>query len=408
MDYMQLPLSGLEGPLNEMEQMIQDNVHHFALNVMRPAGVELDRMSADEAVAPESPLWKVLEKANELGLSITAMAELPPLDRVRLFAIASEELAWGDGGLAGSILVNHFPVIYSMLAGNMEMAHYCEGKLGCWGITESEHGSDMLDANAAIASPGGSYGRPSCVARIVGDKIIVNGQKAAWISGAVTAEVCALYCHLDEGGKTRPGVALIVPLDLPGVSRGKPLDKIGFRGMNQGELYFDNVEVPIANLLAGPDTYQDFVYRTLCEANPHVAATSVGIARAAFEHALEYAHRRKQGGVAIIQHTGMRLRLFEMFRKVEAARALTRRVMAFNATAPRPSLLASSSAKVTATQAAFEVASEAVQIFGGNGVTREYPVEKLFRDARSSMIADGLNEILGMKGGSDLINPDWL
>lgn len=406
MDYMQLPLSGLEAPLNEMEQLIQDNVHQFALKVMRPAGVELDRVTPEEMIAPESPLWTVLEKSEELGLSITAMAELPPLDRVKLFAIASEELAWGDPGLAGAILVNHFPVIYSMLAGNMEMAHFCEGKRGCWGITESEHGSDMLDANAAVAATGGNYGRPSCLARIDGDKIVVNGQKAAWVSGAMTAEVCALYCHYEEGGQTRPGVSLIVPLDLPGVSRGKPLDKIGFRGLNQGELYFDNVEVPIANLLAGPDTYEDFVYRTLCEANPHVAALSVGIARAALEHAVEYAHQRKQGGVAIIQHTSLRLRLFEMFRKVEAARALTRRAMAFNATAPRPSMLASTSAKVTATQAAFEVASEAVQIFGGNGVTREYPVEKLFRDARSSMIADGLNEILGMKGGTDLINPE--
>ena len=408
MDYMQLPLSGLEAPLNEMEQLIQDNVHQFALKVMRPAGVELDRVTPEEMIAPESPLWTVLKKSEELGLSITAMAELPPLDRVKLFAIASEELAWGDPGLAGAILVNHFPVIYSMLAGNMEMAHYCEGKLGCWGITESEHGSDMLDANAAVAARGGDYGRPSCLARIEGDKIIVNGQKAAWVSGAMTAEVCALYCHYEEGGQTRPGVSLIVPLDSPGVSRGKPLDKIGFRGLNQGELYFDNVEVPIANLLAGPDTYEDFVYRTLCEANPHVAALSVGIARAALEYAVEYAHQRKQGGVAIIQHTSVRLRLFEMFRKVEAARALTRRAMAFNATAPRPSMLASTSAKVTATQTAFEVASEAVQIFGGNGVTREYPVEKLFRDARSSMIADGLNEILGMKGGTDLINPELL
>ena len=408
MDYMQLPLSGLEAPLTEMEQMVQDNVHHFALNVMRPVGPVLDRMTPEEVIAPASPLWSVLEKSQELGLSMAALAELPPLERVKLFAIASEELSWGDPAIAGAILVNHFPVIYSMLAGNMAMAHYCEGKLGCWGITEPEHGSDMLDANGAVAAPGGAYGKPDCVARIVGDKIVIDGKKAAWISGAMTAQVCALYCHVEENGKTRPGISVIVPLDLPGVSRGKPLDKIGFRGMNQGELYFDNVEVPIANLLAGPDTYQDFVYRTLCEANPHVAALSVGIARAAFEHALEYAHQRKQGGRAIIHHAGVRQRLFDMFRKVEAARALTRRAMAFNATSPRPSLLASTCAKVTATQAAFEVASEAIQIFGGNGVTREYPVEKLFRDARASMIADGLNEILAMKGGTDLINPELL
>ncbi len=408
MDYQQLPLSGLEAPLNEMEQMIQDNVHHFAKTVLRPAGALLDQMTPEQVIAPDSILWDVLKKSELLGLSITAMAELPPLERVKLFAIASEELAWGDAGLAGAILVNHFPVIYSLLAGNLEMAHFCEGKMGCWGITEPEHGSDMIDGNAAVAAANGAYGRPSCVARIVGDKIIVNGQKSAWVSGAMTAEVCALYCHVEEDGKTRPGIALIVPLDLPGVSRGKSLDKMGFRAMNQGELYFDNVEVPISHLLAGPDTYQDLVYRTLCEANPHVAATAVGLARAAFEHALEYAHQRKQGGVAIIQHTNVRLRLFEMFRKIEAARALTRRVMDFNATAPRPSMLASTSAKVTATQTAFEVASEAMQIFGGNGVTKEYPMEKLLRDARASMVADGLNEILGMKGGSDLINPELL
>ena len=97
-----------------------------------------------------------------------------------------------------------------------------------------------------------------------------------------------------------------------------------------------------------------------------------------------------------------------MFRKIEAARALTRRVMEFNATAPRPSLLGSTSAKVTATQTAFEVASDALQMFGGNGLTKEYPMEKLFRDARALLIADGANEILAMKGASDLINPELL
>jgi len=408
MDYMQLPLSGFEGPLSEMEQTVQDNVHHFAVTVMRPVAASLDRMTPEEVIAPGSILWDVLKKSEALGLTVTAMAELPPLERVRLSAIASEELAWGDLGLAGAILINHFPVMYSLLAGNMQMAHFCEGKLGCWGVTEPAHGSDLVDGRESIAAPDGAYGRPDCVARISGDKIIVRGQKSAWVSGAMTAQVCALYCHVEEGGKTRPGVALIVPLDLPGVSRGKPLDKIGYRAMNQGELYFDNVEVPIANLLAGPDTFDDFLYRTLCEANPHVGVGALGVARAAFEHALAYAHQRKQGGVAIIRHTHVRLRLFEMFRKIEASRALIRRVMAFNATAPRPSLLASASAKVTATQTAFEVASEAVQIFGGNGVSREYPVEKLFRDARSSMIADGLNEILGMLGGTDLINPELL
>jgi alkylation response protein AidB-like acyl-CoA dehydrogenase len=97
-----------------------------------------------------------------------------------------------------------------------------------------------------------------------------------------------------------------------------------------------------------------------------------------------------------------------MFRKVEAARALTRRAITYNATAARPAIIASTSAKVTATQTAFEVASEAMQLFGGNGVTREYPLEKLLRDARAGMIADGANEMLAIRGAGSLIDPSRL
>jgi len=408
-DYVELPRSGIEPPLSEMERTVQDTVHRYAVEVMRPIGPVLDKLPADDVPAPDSPLWGALAKAGDLGLSIMAMMELPPAERAKLLAIATEELAWGDGGIAGAILVSNFPVMYALLAGNLDMARYCEGKLGCWGITEPDHGSDMLDATNAIATPHGHYGKPNCTARIAGNKVIINGQKSAWVSGAITAQVCALFTHYaDDKGNARPGVAVIVPLDLPGVTKGKPLDKLGLRGMNQGELYFDNVEVPISHLLAGPDKYEELAYHMLCEANPHVACTGVGIARAAFEHAWEYAHRRKQGGQPIIHHQHVRFRLFEMFRKIEAARALTRRVMEYNATAARPSMLASTSAKVTATQTAFEVASDALQMFGGNGMTREYPMEKLFRDARAMLIADGANEVLAMKGGSDLVNPDWL
>ncbi|NIB41607.1 acyl-CoA dehydrogenase [Pseudomaricurvus alkylphenolicus] len=406
--YQELPLSGLEPPLSEMEKAIQETTHRFAVEVMRPAGVELDRLSAEEMIAPGSRLWEVLDKAQGLGLSLTAMAELEPIERVRLLAIASEELSWGDAGLAGAILVNHFPVMYSLIAGNQAMAEYCEGKRGCWAITEPDHGSDMLDPQAHVAANGGRYGRPNCVARIDGDKVIINGQKSAWVSGATTAEVCALYCHVEVDGEVKPGISVIVPLDAPGVSRGKPLEKLGIRCLNQGELYFDNVEVPLSHLLAGPETYADLVEKTLAEANPHVGLMFVGVARAAYEHALAYAHERRQGGVAIIQHQSVRQRLFHMFRKVEAARALVRRAMEYNATAPRPALQGSAAAKVTATQTALEVASDALQMFGGNGMTLEYPMEKLFRDARSGLIADGCNELLALKGGSLLINPDLL
>ena len=407
-NHITLPLSGLEEPLSEMEQAVQDTAHRFAEEVLRPAGTQIDQMSADDSVAPESPLWSALQQATGLGLSVKAMLELPPLERERILLIAAEELSWGDAGLGGMVLVSQMPGLYAALAGNMEMVDYCDGKLGCWGITEPDHGSDALDPGGDIAARDADHGRPNCVARIDGDKIIVNGQKSAWVSGGTVAEVCALYCHYEENGETRPGISLIVPLDLPGVTKGKALEKMGLRALNQGEIYFDNVEVPLSHLLAGPDTYVDFVRHTLAEANVHVANMAVGIARAAYEHAHAYAHERKAGGQKIILHQSVQHRIFHMFRKVEAARALVRRVATYNATAPEAALQGSICAKVTATQTAFEVASDALQIFGGNGMTREYPMEKLLRDSRAMLIADGCNEVLALKGGSLLINPDLL
>jgi len=406
--YNDLPRTGLEGPMNEMEQMIQDNMHRFAEEALRPLSAQMDEMTPEETVAPESPLWSVLQQVQTFGLSVKALAELDPNDRSRLMLIASEELAWGDGGLAGMILVSQMPGLYAALAGNMEMVEYCDGKLGCWGITEPDHGSDMLDAKGENLSNDGKYGRPNCIARIEDDHIVINGQKSAWVSGAMTAQVCALYCHVEKDGQVQPGMSVIVPLDADGVSRGKPLNKLGFRSLNQGELFFDNVKVPLNHLLVGPDKYQEFVDHTLAEANVHVANVSVGLARAAYEHALNYAHERKQGGLPIIRHQQVRYRLFHMFRKVEMARALTRRAAEYNATAAQPALQGSIASKITATQTAFEVANEALQIFGGNGLTKEYPMEKLLRDTRASLIADGCNEFLALKGGSLLVNPELL
>lgn len=300
------------------------------------------------------------------------------------------------------------PVLFAVLADNMAMVDFCDGKLGCWGITEPDHGSDSLDAGGSIAAPDGNYGRPNCVARIKGDKIVVDGQKSAWVSAGTMAQVCALYCHAEENGKTRPCIALIVPLELPGVSKGKALEKVGLLGLNQGEIYFDNVEVPISHLVVGLDSYVEFVRHTLADANVHVGNMTVGVAEAAYEHTHAYAHERKQGGVAIIQHQNVKYRLFHMFRKIEAVRALVRRVATYNATAPEATLLGSLAAKVTATQTAFEVASDALQIFGGNDLTKEYPMEKPLRDSRAMLLADGCNEALALMGGSLLINPDLL
>jgi alkylation response protein AidB-like acyl-CoA dehydrogenase len=132
-----------------------------------------------------------------------------------------------------------------------------------------------------------------------------------------------------------------------------------------------------------------------------MGTTFAGLARAAYEMALEYGRERVQGGVPIAEHPAVRSRLFKMFTKVEAARSLARRVVLMGAEGP-PEVRYSIASKTFCTNAAFEVASEAVQIFGGNGVSREYPIEKLLRDARASMIEDGCNEMLSIVGGARL------
>jgi len=403
--------TGLEAPLSEMERMVQANARRFAQTVMRPAGEALDRMPAEQTIAPDSPLWKVLAGSAELGLTIGALMEMAPEERARLIPIMWEELGWGDGGLTIMLGAAAIPWIVLHAMGRHDLIEkYPEGtRIGCWAITEPDRGSDILDFGADLAYPGSTAGKPNCVARPDGDQIIVNGQKAAWVSNGPIANLGILYCAYDDGSGRAQDCALLLPLDLPGVTRGKVLEKLGQRGDPQGELYFENVRVPRDHLVAAPGAeYERAMYAVLAEANAIMGSIWVGVARAAYEHALAYAHDRRQGGVPIIRHQNVRYRLFHMFRRVEAARALNHRVQFYNNTAAVPALQGSIASKITSTQTAFEVASDAIQMFGGNGVTREYPVEKLMRDARSSMIEDGCNEILAIKGGSFLVDQDRL
>ncbi|HTP74963.1 MAG TPA: acyl-CoA dehydrogenase family protein [Burkholderiaceae bacterium] len=402
---------GAEPELSETSQMVQQTVHRYAEEVMRPIGIQLDRMTPEEVIAPKSPYWQALRQFNELGFGVDGLLALEPAERAKTMCILFEELGWGDSGLAISFGAGMLPALMSVLLGN----EFCRGlapddKLGCWAITEPDHGSDMLDANRMIFHPQGNYGRPNCVATLDGDDVVISGQKSAWVSNGIIAGVCVLYCACDSGSgpDTRRGAVVIVPMNAKGVSRGKPLDKIGQRALNQGEIFFDNVRLSKAHLLAGPDQYQDAVYAIHTFANAIMGTVFTGCARSAYELALDYAHERKAGGVPIIRHQSVAHRLFHMFRKVEAARALTHRVVHYNFASPQPSLHAAMTSKITATQTSFEVASDAIQIFGGNGLTREYPVEKIMRDARASLIEDGCNEILAIKGGYSLIDPDRL
>jgi alkylation response protein AidB-like acyl-CoA dehydrogenase len=385
--------------------------HGFARDVLRPIGRQLDRMTPEQVIAPDSPYWVMRSKYNELQINPLTLSELSPKEIARINPIINEEFGWGDGGLAVSLGSGQLPAMLSLMFGKAYLLErFSVDQVGCWAITEPDHGTDALDPSRQIFHPGGAYGKPNCVARFEGDKVVINGQKSAWVSNGPIAEVCVLYCSADTGAGPDPqrGAVILVPLNLKGVAKGKPLDKLGQRGLPQGELFFDNVELPLDHVLVGPDHFQRAVYAVHTEANMAMGAVWTGTARSAFDIAWEYAHSRKQGGVPIYRHQSVAHRLFHMYRRVEAARALVRRVTEFNTLAELPALQSAMACKVTCTQAAFDNASDAIQLLGGNGVTREYPVEKIFRDARAAMIEDGCNEILAIKGGTIMMDPDLL
>lgn len=400
-----MPIPTLPATTSSEVRTAVETAHRFAAEVLRPTGAALDRLDPAAVAAPDSALWNVLRDYRQLGIDSVSIASagLSPADSAVLNAAVTEELGWGDSGLAISLAVSGFHTIFANLSGNPILIERFGSPdstdIGCWAVTEPDHGSDSLAATtSAFDDPRVLMG---CTATRDGDHYVIRGQKSAWVSNGTIATVATLFCSLDDGNGPTGGGVCIVPLDLAGVSRGAPLDKLGQRALNQGEIIFDEVRVPAEYMVVGRDAYGMVIEMTLALANAHMGATFVGLARAAYELALDYAHERVQGGIAICGHQSVQARLFQMFSRTEAARALARHVLAIGSGAPPP-VQYSIASKTFCTNTAFEVASMALQIFGGNGLTREYPIEKLLRDARASMIEDGCNELLGLIAGSKL------
>jgi alkylation response protein AidB-like acyl-CoA dehydrogenase len=392
--------------LSEEEAAIQAGVHRFAREVLRPLGIELDRMSAEEVIAPGSPYYSVFSEFAKLGLDPAMLAELPPEMAIRIESLIAEELGWGDAGLAVSLAVAGFPAQMAAAVGNQELVELCTGRIGCWMITHPDKGSDVQVLDMAREwTPGQPGNKGNVWGRIQGEEIVINGQCSAWVSNGVVAQVAVGYIGADYGdgfhGKDGlpHGMAVIIPLDLPGVSKGKPLDKIGQRALPQGEIYFDNVRVPKRFALALKDEYYGNMASVWSYAGTHMSQVFTGLARAAFELALQFCHDRRQGGKALIDHQLTRYRLGDMLRRVEIARSVARRSLAYARLSPQSHPYVTASAKVTVTQEAMKVADEAFQLFGGSGTSREYPIEKLFRDARAALIEDGENYVLTMRLG---------
>jgi alkylation response protein AidB-like acyl-CoA dehydrogenase len=399
-----MPAIDVNEGLTEDQIRLRQETHRFAAEVMRPAAMELDELSPEEVIAPESRLWDVFRTAYQAGYHLRGFPqELGGANLTGMDAwVVGEEFGWGSSGLSISLGVTSMPFRYAAMLNNPDLMKevvmpYVEDKegkyIGCWCATEPNHGSDAILYS-------GEHSRPDihfdCMARRDGDEWVINGQKSAWVSnGTIATHTLAFLCVDPAQGMSGTGVA-VIPLGLPGVTKGKPLNKIGQRGLNQGEIFFDDVRIPAYYMLL-PSMAGGGTENVLAGANAGMSTTFSGVARAALEEALSYAEQRVQGGVPLAEHQLVQRKLFEMFTKVEAARSLSKLANRRLATG-QPTLHYSVAAKVLATQTAFEVASDAMQIHGGIGLTKGTPVEMFMRDARASMIEDGANDVLALSG----------
>ncbi|MEW6440558.1 MAG: acyl-CoA dehydrogenase family protein [bacterium] len=400
--------------LTDEQNALKEAVHKFAKEVMRPASIKLDAL-ADPAdvIRKDSILWDVMRKGYELGYNSVLLPDscggmgLSPLE----VAIAFEEMAWGSIGLTISLGVACFPAFFGTMFDddrildkfvNPFTADKAAKIIGCWGVTEPDHGSDTLAAGTRqFRDP-----KITCQVRALrdGDHYVLNGQKSAWVSNGTIASQSVTFLTIDPSMGMAGGGICLTPLDLPGVSKGKPLNKLGQRDLNQGEIFFEDVRVPAEFMISDPETYEAMTDLTLATANASMGTMHVGAARAAFEESLAYARERIQGGRPIAEHQLIRAKLFDMFAAIEAGRALARSAMIYNFSNTPPEVHYSIASKVFCTETAFRCASEGIQILGGNGLTREYLMEKLFRDTRASMIEDGCNEVLGQVAAEKIVS----
>jgi len=359
---------------------IQSRARHFAQSEILPIAAEYDR----KAQVPPG----ITAKARAAGLlNVTIPKEYGGMGYGALqSAIIAEELGAACAGISITILVNGLSLTPVQLFGTEEqkvkfLRPVAEGaKLAAFCLTEREAGSDA-GALKTTALPDG-------------DDFVINGQKCFVTSGGL-AEIMTVFALTDPDRGARGVSAIVVPAATPGIHVTKVEDKMGQRASNTVELTFENVRVPQANLLGKRGHGFSIALQTLDFGRSGVAALSVGVARAALEYATAYAKERHQFGVPIIVNQGVSFMLADMAMKVEAARLLTWQAAWLADTGTRATGK-SAMAKCFASDTAMEVTTCAVQIWAGNGYMRDYPVEKLMRDAKLLQIYEGTNQIQRM------------
>jgi len=382
--------------LNEDQLQIQKWVHDFAEDVIRPAGAEWDERE-------ETP-WPVIEEAAQIGLyswEFVANAFADPQGLT--FALACEELCWGDAGIAMSILGSTLAV--SGIAGNgtpeqiAEWVPQCFGtadkiQLGAFGVSEPDAGSDVSSL------------RTRAVYDEAKDEWVLNGTKT-WITNGGIADVHVIVASVEPELKARGHASFVIPPGTPGLRQGQKFKKHGIRASHTAEVILEDVRVPGSCLLGGKEkldarlakaregqsTRVQAAMSTFESSRPLVGAQALGIARAAYEYSLEYAKERVQFGRPIIENQGIAFKLADMKTEIDAARLLVWRACWMGAN-KKPFLNGEGSmSKLKAGEVAVRVTEEAIQILGGYGYVREYPVERWHRDAKIYTIFEGTSEI---------------
>jgi alkylation response protein AidB-like acyl-CoA dehydrogenase len=363
------------------QQQIRDLAREFAEGELRPHAEHWDR----EAKFPRD----VIDRLGELGfLGMIVPEEFDGLGLdTASYLIALEEIARGDASVAVAMSVhNSLPTQMILAQGTPEQKErwlrpMARGeKLGAFSLSEPDAGTDAASMTAQAVKVDGGW--------------VLNGAKA-WVTNGGFGDVTVAMVRTDTPSDRRgaKGIgAFIVPTDTPGYQVGKKEDKMGQRASETVGIAFQEMFLSDEHLLGDPSLGFVYALQGLDNGRMGIAALAIGIAQAALEHSLAYAAERRQFGCAISEFQGMQFKLANMGTRIEAARALVHRAAAAKE-AGEPVSKLSSMAKLFASETAMYVTTEAVQVFGGYGYMKEYPVERLFRDAKVTEIYEGASEI---------------
>jgi acyl-CoA dehydrogenase len=362
--------------LTDEQKALREMAHDFAEKEMRPVAWEYDK----DGTWPE----EVLRKAWELGLMNSHIEEEygGPGASFLEGTLIEEELGWGCSGIGTSIACNGLAAAPVQLGGSEETKRKYLGKLtedfklASFCLTEPDAGSDVSGMRTTAVKKG--------------DKYVLNGSKC-FITNGGYADWYTVYAKTDKDAGHRGISAFVVERDW-GVTVDKKEDKMGQRASNTATISFDDIEVPEENLLGEENHGFKLAMQTLDRTRPGVAAMAVGIARASFEFATEYSKERVQFGVPIAMHQAIQFMIADMATKVHLAR-LGVWNSAVLLDGGQRNTLESSHAKRFAADTAMEVATDAVQVYGGYGFIKEYPVEKLMRDAKIMQLYEGTSQI---------------